>query len=54
VFATEASWDGLAEALVSKYDGLAARLVMYNALGPGPDRLERMGEVARRIRALTQ
>lgn len=54
VFATEASWDGLAEALVSKYDGLAARLVMYNAVGAGgPERLERMGEVARRIRTLT-
>ena len=29
VFATEATWDGLADALRARYDGLADRLVVY-------------------------
>lgn len=47
-FATESTWDGLFDALRAKYDGLATRLVLYNALA---DRewFERYGEVARRL-----
>ncbi len=47
-FATESTWEGLADALTAKYQGIATRLVLYNALG-GPDRLERYGEVARQL-----
>ena len=49
VFATESTWDGMAGALRAKYGGLASRLVLYNAL-TSTDRLERYGEVARRLR----
>jgi probable F420-dependent oxidoreductase len=52
-FCTEATWDGLAEALVNTYGGIATRLVFYNALMAHPERLERFGEVARRIHFLT-
>ena len=56
-FCTEATWDDLAHALVDKYRGLATRLVFYNAAMGAPDqvsaRLEKFGEVARRIRHLT-
>ena len=52
-FTTEATWAGLAEALVAKYAGLATRRVMYNATGTSPERLERMGEVAAQVRALS-
>ncbi len=48
VFATESSWDGLADALAAKYDGIASHLVLYNAL-TDPQKLERYGEVARRL-----
>ena len=47
-FATESTWDGLAEALVEKYEGLATRIVLYNA-SRNPERFERLGEIARRI-----
>lgn len=47
-FATESTWDGLADALTTKYQGIATRLVLYNAVG-SPDRLERYGEIARRL-----
>jgi probable F420-dependent oxidoreductase len=47
-FATESTWDGLADALTDKYAGIATRLVLYNALND-QDRLERYGEVARRV-----
>jgi hypothetical protein len=47
-FATESTWDGLADALTKKYDGIATRIVLYNALGD-ESRFERYGEVARRI-----
>lgn len=49
-FVTESTWDGLADALAEKYDGLAGRLVIYNAVSDR-DNLERYGEVARRISA---
>ena len=47
-FATESTWDGLADALTEKYTGVATRLVLYNALND-PRRVERYGEVARRV-----
>jgi hypothetical protein len=54
-FCTEATWDGLAEALIERYQGIAGRICFYNAMMGRPDvmheRLERFGEVARQIRA---
>lgn len=47
-FATESTWDELADTLIDKYGGVATRLVLYNALGD-PARFERYGEIARRI-----
>ncbi|MCH9669144.1 MAG: TIGR03617 family F420-dependent LLM class oxidoreductase [Actinomycetia bacterium] len=47
-FATESPWDGLADALIDKYGGLANRIVLYNAL-LFPDRIGRYGAVAQRI-----
>lgn len=47
-FATESTWDDLADTLASKYGGVATRLVLYNALADR-ERFERYGEVARRI-----
>ncbi len=52
VFATESTWDGLADALLAKYQGVASRLVLYNALGDA-DRFERYGQVAQRISAMS-
>ena len=49
VFATESTWDGLAAALREKYDAIAGRLVLYNALAD-PERIERYGEVAQQLR----
>jgi probable F420-dependent oxidoreductase len=53
-FTTEATWDGLADALQAKYAGLASRLVFYNAIQErerSPERFRRYGEVARRLSA---
>jgi alkanesulfonate monooxygenase SsuD/methylene tetrahydromethanopterin reductase-like flavin-dependent oxidoreductase (luciferase family) len=50
-FCTESTWDGLADALLEKYRGIAGRLVLYNGLMGSPERIERFGEVARRIHA---
>ena len=47
-FATESTWDGLADALIERYEGIATRIVLYNALGDH-ERFERYGDVARRI-----
>ena len=47
-FATESTWDRLADNLIDKYGGTATRLVLYNAVGD-PDRFERYGEVARQV-----
>ncbi|MEE2852475.1 MAG: TIGR03617 family F420-dependent LLM class oxidoreductase [Actinomycetota bacterium] len=52
VFATESTWDGLADALVAKYAGMATRLVMYNAVAD-LERFERYGEVARRVQTVS-
>lgn len=49
-FATESTWDGLEDALLSKYDGIATRIVLYNA-STGRERFEKYGEIARRISA---
>jgi probable F420-dependent oxidoreductase len=46
--ATESTWDGLADALASKYAEIATRIVLYNALGD-EERFRRYGEVARRL-----
>lgn len=48
VFATESTWDGLADALADKYAAVTDRLVFYNARGDR-ERFERYGEVARRM-----
>jgi probable F420-dependent oxidoreductase len=53
-FAVVASWDDLADALVARYGGVAARLVMYLAepsIAAGPAALGRWGEVARAVTA---
>ncbi|MCV7152088.1 TIGR03617 family F420-dependent LLM class oxidoreductase [Mycolicibacterium pyrenivorans] len=47
-FATESTWDGLADALLDRYGDTATRIVLYNALAD-PERFERYGEVAQRI-----
>jgi probable F420-dependent oxidoreductase len=52
-FAVESTWDGLADALKERYDGIATRIVLYNALGD-PERVERYGEVAQRVRTATR
>jgi probable F420-dependent oxidoreductase len=49
-FATESTWDTLADNLIEKYARTATRLVLYNAVGD-PERFERYGEVARRVSA---
>ena len=47
-FATESTWNGLADALIERYQRIATCIVLYNALGDD-DRLERYGTVARRL-----
>ncbi len=49
-FATESTWDTLADKLIEKYAGTATRLVLYNAVDD-PERFERYGDVARRVSA---
>jgi probable F420-dependent oxidoreductase len=52
VFTTEATWDGLADALRERYEGLASRLVFYNAIqqrDSSPERFRRYGAVARQL-----
>lgn len=48
-FTTESTWDGLADALVDKYESLADRIVLYNAVR-NRDRFERYGHVARVVK----
>ena len=48
VFAVESTWDGLASALVDRYQGIASRVVLYNA-ARDPERFERYGAVARSV-----
>jgi probable F420-dependent oxidoreductase len=47
-FATESTWDGLADALSKKYGEIATRIALYNALGDN-ERFERYGQVARQL-----
>ncbi len=52
VFTVESTWDGLADALHARYDGLASRIVFYNAIQErerSPERFRRYGEVARAL-----
>lgn len=53
VFCTEATWDTLADALISTYGDLAQRLVFYNPGFESPERFERYGLVAAEISART-
>lgn len=46
--ATESTWDGLADALIEKYDGIATSIVLYNAL-TDPEHLGRYSALAQRI-----
>jgi probable F420-dependent oxidoreductase len=48
-FATESTWDALPGAIAAKYDGIATRIVLYNALADR-ERVLRYGEVARQLR----
>ena len=51
-FTVIARWDDMAEALRSRYDGIASRLVMYLAaesIARDPQSLPRWGEVARAV-----
>ncbi len=53
-FALVARWDDMADALKSRYEGIASRVVTYLAgedLGHNPDNLGKWGEVARAVRA---
>ncbi len=47
-FATESTWAELPGALAEKYDGIATRIVLYNAL-TDPQKVRRYGEVARAL-----
>ncbi|UXA15291.1 TIGR03617 family F420-dependent LLM class oxidoreductase [Mycobacterium sp. SMC-8] len=47
-FATESTWDGLADALTARYGATATRIVLYNALADA-ERFERYGIVAQRL-----
>lgn len=49
VFCTEASWDGLADALTDRYGDVASRLILYDTAAADAERLERYGVVARAI-----
>ncbi len=49
VFATEATWSDLADALIETYGGKADRLVLYSAAGTSGETLERYGSVAREV-----
>lgn len=48
-FTTEASWDGLADALISTYGDIADRLAFYSPMGETPERFDRYGAVARAV-----
>jgi len=53
-FAVVARWDDMADALVARYGGKAARVVSYLAMGDiaeNPQHLTRWGEIAQAVRA---
>lgn len=54
VYAVEASWDGIADAVLARYGDLVDRTFFYSAAGAwraSPEAAERWRDVARRIRA---
>lgn len=53
-YAVQASWDDMADTLVTRYQGLAARLVMYlaeDSIATDPSTLPKWGEIAKAVRA---
>jgi hypothetical protein len=53
-YAVTATWDELADKLIDRYRGIAARLIMYFAQGQmerSPESAGKWGEVARTVRA---
>jgi hypothetical protein len=53
-FALPARWDDMADALIQRYRGKAARVVSYLAMGDiseNPSHLGRWGEIAKAVRA---
>lgn len=51
-FAVVSTWDGMADALLQRYKGVAARLVMYlgeDSIKAAPGNLARWGEIARAV-----
>jgi probable F420-dependent oxidoreductase len=53
-FAVVATWDGMADALLERYGGVAARLVMYlgeDSIAADPANLGRWGEIAKAVTA---
>ena len=53
-YAVVCAWDELADRLIDRYQGTAARLVMYLAeesIRRHPQSIDRWGEVARAVRA---
>lgn len=54
VFCTEASWDDLADALISRYATIVDRLVLYNPSFDSPERFARYGAVAAEISTRTR
>jgi probable F420-dependent oxidoreductase len=53
-FALVARWDDMADALIARYGGKAARVVSYLAMGDitqNPQHLARWGEIAKAVRA---
>jgi hypothetical protein len=53
-FALVARWDDMADALIRRYAGKAARVVSYLAMGDiqqNPSHLGRWGEIAKAVRA---
>jgi probable F420-dependent oxidoreductase len=53
-FAVVDTWDGMADALISRYGGVANRLVMYmgeDSIESAPQNLDKWGEIARAVTA---
>ena len=53
-FALVASWDDMADALIDRYEGTAARVVMYlgeEQMVSDPNHLAKWGEIARAVRS---
>ena len=48
-FCVEATWDGLADAVIDEFGSIASRVVLYSASTDTPERFDRYGEVARAV-----